>query len=160
MNRYEKLKENGMKLGFVCSCWDLMHAGHCLFIKDGKSQCDYLIAGLQTDPSVDRPEKNKPILSLEERKIILESNRHIDEIVMYETEKDLAMALEKIRPDVRILGSDYYVIDNGGPAYFTGSGTEKEVYYHDRSKHGWSTSEIRHRIFKAELNKGNGISVS
>ena len=160
MNKYEKLKNEGVKLGFVCSCWDLMHAGHCLFIEDAKKQCHYLIAGLQTDPTSDRPDKNKPILSLEERKIILASNRHVDEIVMYETEVDLAAALEKIRPDVRVLGSDYYLVDNGGPAYFTGSGTEKEVYYHDRSEHGWSTSEIRKRIFRAELNKGNGISAS
>lgn len=160
MNKYEQLKGEGIKLGFVASCWDLMHAGHCLFIQDAKKQCDYLIAGLQTDPTIDRPQKNKPILSLEERKIILESNRHVDEIVMYETEEDLAFALERIRPDVRVLGSDYYLVDQGGPAYFTGAGTEKEVHYHDRSKHGWSTSEIRNRIFKAELNKGNGISVS
>ena len=76
------------------------------------------------------------------------------------TVKDLAFALERIRPDVRVLGNDYYLIDTGGPAYFTGAGTEKEIYYHDRSNHGWSTSEIRRRIFKAELDKGNGISVS
>tara|TARA_Y100000310_G_scaffold336588_1_gene421548 strand:+ start:3287 stop:3769 length:483 start_codon:yes stop_codon:yes gene_type:complete len=160
MNKYEKLKGKGIKLGFVASCWDLMHAGHCLFIRDAKEQCDYLIAALQTDPTIDRPQKNKPILSLEERKIILESNRYVDEIVMYETEKDLAFALERIRPDVRVLGNDYYLIDTGGPAYFTGAGTEKEIYYHNRSNHGWSTSEIRRRIFKAELDKGNGISVS
>ena len=148
------------KIGFTCSCFDLLHAGHILMLKDGSNLCDYFIVGLQTDPTIDRPEKNKPILSLEERKIILESNRHVDEIVMYETEEDLAFALERIRPHVRILGSDYYLVDNGGPAYFTGAGTEKVVYYHDRSKHGWSTSEIRRRIFKAELDKGNGISVS
>ena len=64
MNKYEQLKGEGIKLGFVASCWDLMHAGHCLFIQDAKKQCDYLIAGLQTDPPIDRPQKNKPILRM------------------------------------------------------------------------------------------------
>ena len=148
-----------MKIGFVASCWDLLHAGHCLFLKDARAHCDYLIAGLQTDPTIDRPEKNKPIMSFDERRILLSANRYIDEIMVYETEKDLEKALEKIRPDVRVLGSDYYQIDTGGPSYFTGMGTEKEIHYHDRETHGWSSSELRKRIFRSELNNGNGITV-
>jgi len=148
-----------MKIGFVASCWDLLHAGHCLFLKDAKAHCDYLIAGLQTDPTIDRPEKNKPIMSFDERRILLSANRYVDEIMVYETEKDLEKALEKMRPDVRVLGSDYYQIDTGGPAYFTGMGTEKEIYYHDRKTHGWSSSELRQRVFRSELNNGNGITV-
>ena len=131
------------KVGFVASCFDLLHAGHCLFLKDGKKQCDYLIAALQTDPTIDRPSKNKPVLSLKERKILLESNKYIDEIIIYDTEKDLEKILKKIQPDVRILGNDYL----NKP--FTGSGTEKEVYYHDRKSHKFSTTDIRKRILKA-----------
>ena len=152
MSREQYLEK---KVGFVASCFDLLHAGHCLMLKDANQQCDYLIAGLQTDPTIDRPEKNKPIMSFEERRIILSSNRYVDEILIYETEEDLKKALERIKPDVRILGSDYYQVDTGGPAYFTGMGTEKEVYYHDRSGHGWSSSGLRNRIFKAEQKKEN-----
>ena len=153
LNAEDFRKKLNKKVGFVASCWDLLHAGHCLFLKDAKSQCDHLIAGLQTDPTIDRPEKNKPILSFEERKILIESNRYVDEIMVYETEKDLQKALENIRPDVRILGNDYYQVDTGGPTYFTGMGTEKEIYYHDRKSHGWASSGLRKRIFEAELNK-------
>ena len=149
----KRLGEEVGRVGFVASCWDLLHAGHCLFLKDAKSQCDYLIAGLQTDPTIDRPEKNKPIMSLEERKTLLASIRYVDEILVYETEKDLSAALENLRPSVRVLGDDYV----GKP--FTGEGTEESVFYHTRSSHAWSTSSLRSRIFKAELNKGNGISV-
>jgi glycerol-3-phosphate cytidylyltransferase len=150
MKRFNK--EVG-KVGFVASCFDLLHAGHCLMLKDASQQCDYLIAALQTDPTIDRPEKNTPIMSLEERKTVLESIRYVDEVLMYETEKDLNFALENLKPDVRILGDDYV----GKP--FTGEGTEKKVYYHKRSTHTWSTSSLRHRVFVAQLNKGNGISV-
>ena len=78
-----------MKKGFTCSCFDLLHAGHILMLKDAREQCDYLIVGLQTDPTIDRPEKNKPIQSFEERKIQLEAVRYVDEIIVYETEQDL-----------------------------------------------------------------------
>jgi len=132
------------KIGFVASSFDLLHAGHCLFLKDGKEQCDYLIAALQTDPTLDRPYKNKPILSLEERKILLESNKYVNEIIIYDTEKDLEKILQKIKPHVRILGNDYL-----GKS-FTGQGTEKEVYYHDRKSHIISTTTIRERILKAQ----------
>ena len=76
-------------VGFTCSCFDLLHAGHILMLKDAKEQCDYLIVGLQTDPTLDRPEKNKPIQSLEERKIQLEAVKYVDEIRIYSTESDL-----------------------------------------------------------------------
>jgi glycerol-3-phosphate cytidylyltransferase len=139
-------KEVG-KVGFVCSCWDLLHAGHCLLLKDASSQCDYLIAGLQTDPTIDRPKKNKPIMSLEERKTLLESVRYVNEVLMYETEKDLEFALKNLKPDVRILGDDYT------NKHFTGKGTENEVFYHKRSTHNWSTTSLRRRVFDAELEK-------
>ena len=139
-------KEVG-RVGFVASCFDLLHAGHCLMLKDASRQCDYLIAGLQTDPTIDRPEKNKPIMSLEERKTLLESIRYVDEVLMYETEKDLNAALENLRPSVRVLGDDYV----GKP--FTGEGTEESVFYHMRSAHTWSTTSLRKRIFDAEYQR-------
>ena len=78
-----------MKIGFTCSCFDLFHAGHVFMLKDAKTQCDYLIVGLQTDPTIDRPNKNKPIMSFEERKILVESCKYIDQIIEYTTENDL-----------------------------------------------------------------------
>ena len=125
--------------GFVASCFDLLHAGHCLMLQDAKEQCDYLVAALQVDPSVDRPEKNKPVQSLEERLIQLESIKYVDEIQLYNGEEDLRQLLHEIRPNVRILGSDYI----GKVA--TGQEFSDKVYYHKRD-HNWSTSELRLRI--------------
>jgi len=128
------------KVGLVASCFDLLHAGHCLMLKDAKEQCDYLVAALQTDPTIDRANtKNKPLLSLEERRILLESNKYVDEILEYSTEEELEKILEKLLPDVRILGSDY----KGKVA--TGTLYSKEVYYHDRN-HDYSTTNIRKRL--------------
>ena len=128
------------KVGFVASCFDLLHAGHCLMLKDAKSKCDYLVAALQTDPTIDRPKtKNKPILTLEERRILLESNKYVDEIIEYSTEKELTEILEKLVPDVRILGSDYR------GRVVTGGFYSKEVYYHERN-HDYSTTNIRKRL--------------
>lgn len=127
------------KIGFVASSFDLIHAGHMLMLKDAKSQCDYLIAALQTDPTSDRPEKNKPIQSLEERRISLEGNRYIDQILVYDTEEDLKSILIKLQPDIRILGSDWRDKE------YTGKGIAKEEYFHERT-HNWSTSNLRKRI--------------
>ena len=132
-----------MKIGFVASCFDLLHAGHCLMLKDSKKQCDWLIAALQDDPSVDRPEKNRPIQSLEERKIQLESIKYVDEVVFYNTEKDLIKLLQLIKPHVRILGSDYR------DKHFTGKELKIPIYYHLRN-HTWSTSSLRRRIIDNE----------
>tara|TARA_Y100001963_G_scaffold154461_1_gene243283 strand:+ start:5249 stop:5671 length:423 start_codon:yes stop_codon:yes gene_type:complete len=132
------------KVGFVASCFDLLHAGHCLMLKDAKNHCDYLVAALQTDPTIDRPDtKNKPILSLEERKILLESNKYVDEIIEYSTEQDLNRILEKLLPDVRILGSDY----KGRVA--TGTLYSNKIYYHDRN-HDYSTTNIRKKILNTK----------
>ena len=128
-----------MKIGFVASCFDLLHAGHCLMLKDAKKQCDWLVAALQDDPSVDRPQKNKPIQSLEERKIQLESIKYVDEVVFYNTEEDLIKLLQLIKPQVRILGSDYK------DKHFTGKELKIPIYYHLRD-HEWSTSSLRKKI--------------
>lgn len=128
-----------MKIGFVASCFDLLHAGHCLMLKDAKKQCEWLVAALQNDPSVDRPQKNKPIQSLEERKIQLESIKYVDEVVFYNTEEDLIKLLQLIKPQVRILGSDYK------DKHFTGKELKIPIYYHLRD-HEWSTSSLRKKI--------------
>ena len=111
-------------------------------LQDARRVCDHLVAALQSDPSLDRPEKNKPIQSLREREIQLHSIKYVDEIHVYNTELDLEILLKKIKPDIRILGSDY--IDKE----FTGKGTTNSVHYHNRD-HGWSTSELRERIKNA-----------
>ena len=132
--------------GFVAGAFDLLHAGHCLFLKEAKSVCDYLFAALQTDPTIDdhkdRPlqqPKNKPVQSIEERKIQLEAISYIDEVLLYETESDLLNLLEEIRPHIRILGSDY----KGEKA--TGEELSEGVIYHHRS-YAWSSSELRGRV--------------
>jgi len=130
-----------IKAGFTCSCFDLLHAGHILMLKDAKEQCDKLIVGLQTDPTIDRPEKNKPIQSYEERYIQLEAIKYVDEIIKYETEEELYQLLKILRPDVRILGSDYE------GEYFTGTELNIPIYYHKRN-HNYSTSSLRDKIKK------------
>lgn len=129
-------------IGFVASSFDLLHAGHCLMLKDAKSKCDRLIAALQSDPTLDRPTKNKPIQTLVERRIILESNKYVDEVFDYNTEADLAFILSQIKPDIRIVGSDWKGKD------LTGQEHCKFIYYHNRT-HDWSTSELRQRIKNA-----------
>ena len=133
-------KEVG-KIGFTCSCFDLLHAGHILMLEDSKKQCDYLIVGLQTDPTIDRPEeKNKPIQSLEERRIQLEAIKYVDEVIIYETENELYELLYKLMSNVRILGTDYE------HKYFTGIEIEGiDIYFHKRD-HDYSTSSLREKI--------------
>tara|TARA_B100000424_G_C22759382_1_gene409781 strand:- start:133 stop:543 length:411 start_codon:yes stop_codon:yes gene_type:complete len=130
------------KTGFTCSCFDLLHAGHVLMLKDAKQQCDYLVVGLQTDPTIDRPDtKNKPIQTYEERYIQLEAIKYVDEILKYNTEKDLFEMLRLLRPNVRILGSDYE------GKYFTGSELNIPIYYHNRN-HNFSSTNLRKKIIE------------
>tara|TARA_B100001250_G_C19712552_1_gene749874 strand:- start:157 stop:570 length:414 start_codon:yes stop_codon:yes gene_type:complete len=125
------------KTGFTCSCFDLLHAGHILMLKDAKKQCEHLIVGLQTDPTLDRPDtKNKPIQSLEERRIQLEAVKYIDQIIIYNTEDELYNLLVKINPDIRILGSDYK------GKKFTGDNLNIKIYYHKRN-HNFSSKNLR-----------------
>ena len=130
-------------IGFTCSCFDLLHAGHILMLQDAKRQCDKLIVGLQTDPTIDRLEKNKPIQSLEERRIQLEAVKYVDEIFEYTTEEELYKKLLFINPDVRILGSGYI-----GKS-FTGDDLDIEIYYHERN-HNYSTTNLRGKIVEYE----------
>ena len=126
-------------VGFTCSCFDLLHAGHIIMLQYAKARCDKLIVGLQTDPTIDRPMKNKPIQSLDERRIQLEAVKYVDEIFTYDTEEELYKKLLDIKPDVRILGSDYI-----GKS-FTGDDLDIKIYYHDRN-HNYSTTNLREKI--------------
>jgi glycerol-3-phosphate cytidylyltransferase len=128
------------KVGFTCSCFDLFHAGHIMMLKEAKSVCDYLIVGLQTDPTIDRPEKNKPIQSIFERYVQLEACKYVDEIVVYATEKDLLDILHSYPIDTRFVGDEYKDKD------FTGKDLGHiEIYYNSR-KHSFSTTELRGRV--------------
>ena len=132
------------KIGFTCSTFDLLHAGHITMLREAKKECDYLICGLQTDPTVDRPtSKNKPIQSLVERYIQLEAVKYVDKIVVYQTERDLEDLLLTLDIDVRIVGEEYR------NAKFTGQDICKqrgiEIYYNKR-EHSFSTTELRERI--------------
>ena len=132
-----------MRVGFTCSTFDLCHAGHVMMLREAKTVCDYLIVGLQTDPSIDRPEKNKPVQTLLERYIQLNAIEYVDEIVPYQTEQDLEDILNMFPINVRILGEEY---KNGK---FTGRATCAkrgiELYYNKRD-HRFSSSDLRERV--------------
>lgn len=134
-----------MKIGFTCSCFDLFHAGHVMMLKEAKEQCDYLIVGLQTDPTIDRSFKNKPIQSVFERYVQLEACKYVDEIVPYATEKELKDILTSYPIDVRIIGEEYR------DKQFTGHNLPMEVYFNSR-QHSFSTTELRQRVLNEQLN--------
>ena len=128
--------------GFTASAFDLLHAGHVLMLKECKGNCDYLIVGLHSDPTIDRPWKNKPIEILEERKIRLEGCKYVDEIVVYDTEEDLRNLLIKIKPDVRFIGIDH----KDKP--FTGDDLPIRIHFNSRN-HNYSSTNLRERIKNA-----------
>jgi|TARA_B100001093_G_C26503683_1_gene874422 glycerol-3-phosphate cytidylyltransferase len=130
-------------IGFTASAFDLLHAGHIAMLKEAKTQCDYLIVGLQTDPSLDRPEKNAPIQSMVERYIQLSAISMIDEIIPYRTETDLMDILKVYPINVRIIGEEYKDKDFTGKQYCIDNGIE--MYYNNR-QHDFSTSSLRERI--------------
>jgi len=134
------------KIGFTCSTFDLFHAGHVAMLEEAKQQCDWLIVGLQVDPTIDRPEKNKPIQSLTERQMQVRACRFVDEIIVYSTELELLEILCMLPIDVRILGAEY------ADKYFTGNHLKHMQFYYNKREHGFSSSELRKRIAKAELN--------
>lgn len=129
-------------VGFTCSCFDLLHAGHAIMLREAREQCDFLIVGLQVDPTIDRVDKNKPIQTLEERQEQLEAIKYVDDVHIYSTERDLYEALKKINPDVRFIGEDWK------DKKFTGHDLPIPIIYTKR--YGHSTSELRQRIFQAE----------
>lgn len=138
-------KPKNNTVGITFSTFDLFHAGHVKMLEEAKSVCDYLIVGLQLDPSIDRAEKNKPVQSIIERYIQVSSCKFVDEVVPYITEKDLDEILRSFKIDVRIIGEEYRDKDFTGKAYCEQKGIE---LYYNRRDHGFSSSELRKRITK------------
>ena len=150
-NKIKQLKADGKKIGIVFSTFDLLHAGHIAMLAEVKNHCDYLIAGLQTDPTIDRPDtKNKPIQSIVERQITLSACRFVDEIVVYQTEKDLEDILLTLPIDVRILGVEYQGKEFTGKDICNQRGIG--IIYNGRD-HSFSSSSLRKRVAEAERNK-------
>lgn len=150
-NKIKELKAKGTRIGIVFSSFDLLHAGHIAMLAESKNHCDYLIAALQTDPTIDRPAtKNKPVQSIVERQIQLAATRYVDEIVVYQTEKDLEDLLLILPVDVRILGIEYQGTEFTGRDICNKRGIE--LVYNSRD-HSFSSSNLRRRVAEAELNK-------
>jgi glycerol-3-phosphate cytidylyltransferase len=133
--------------GFTCGAFDLLHAGHALMLEECRKYCDYLIVGLQVDPSIDRSDKNKPVQSLDERLVMIKAIRWVDEVIQYTTEQDLYDLLKELyqtnRVDLRIVGADW------AGKKFTGHELPLDVIFNSRD-HGYSTSELRRRVYEAE----------
>ena len=150
-NHIRKLKDDGKKIGITFSTFDMLHAGHIAMLAEAKNHCDYLIAGLQTDPTIDRPDtKNKPVQSIVERQIQLAACRYVDEVVVYQTEQDLIDLLLILPIDVRILGIEY------AEQAFTGHDEciKKGIgLIFNRRDHSFSSSSLRKRVAQTEFEK-------
>lgn len=139
-----------MKTGITFSAFDLLHAGHIKMLEEAKQQCNYLICGLQTDPTIDRPEKNKPTQSVVERYIQLKGCKFVDEIVPYATEQDLEDILQSFKIDVRIVGNEYQDKNFTGRTYCEDKGIE--LFFNVRD-HRFSSSALRKEVFNIEKGK-------
>lgn len=151
-NHIKRLKTEGKKIGITFSTFDMLHAGHIAMLSEAKNHCDYLICGLQTDPTIDRPDtKNKPVQSIVERQIQLAACRYVDEVVVYQTEQDLVDLLLILPVDVRILGVEYK------DKHFSGIDEcfqrNIEIVFNGRD-HSFSSSSLRKRVAAAEVEKG------
>ena len=150
-NKVKELKAEGKRIGITFSTFDMLHAGHIAMLAEAKNHCDYLIAGLQTDPTIDRPmEKNRPVQSIVERQIQLAACRYVDEVVVYQTEQDLIDLLLILPLDVRILGIEYKDREFTGKeeCFYRGI----ELIYNGRD-HSFSSSSLRKRVAHAETIK-------
>lgn len=137
------------RVGIVASCFDLFHAGHVLMLAEAKKHCDRLVVALQSDPTIDRPEKNKPVQGLFERYVQVSTCRFVDTVIPYDTEADLYNLLAGYEWDVRFLGDDYVGRDD-----FTGSDLDIPIYY-CRRDHSYSSSGLRARIEQAGATKAS-----
>ena len=150
-NKVKDLKAKGLKIGITFSTFDLLHAGHIAMLAEAKNHCDYLICGIQTDPTIDRPDsKNPPVQSIVERQIQLSAVRYVDETVVYQTEKDLEDILLTLPIDVRILGIEYAEKDFTGKNICLDRGIE--LIFNQRD-HSFSSSNLRKRVAHAEMIK-------
>ena len=150
-NKVKTLKEQGKKIGITFSTFDMLHAGHVAMLAEAKNHCDYLIAGLQTDPTIDRPDtKNKPVQSIVERQIQLAACRYVDEVVVYQTEQDLIDLLLILPIDVRVLGVEYEDKEYTGKQEGYRRGIDPIFNGRD---HSFSSSSLRRRVVEAETFK-------
>ena len=141
----------GKPVGFTCSTFDLLHAGHILMLAEAKSICDYLIVGVQSDPTIDRADvKNKPVQSIVERYVQLSAVKFIDEIIVYDTEKDLEDLLMFLPITLRIIGEEYRDKPFTGKNICEDRGIK--IFYNSRT-HRFSSSELRQRTYQSELSK-------
>ena len=147
-NHIRKLKDDGKKIGVTFSTFDMLHAGHIAMLAEAKNHCDYLIAGLQTDPTIDRPDtKNHPVQSIVERQIQLAACRYVDEVVVYQTEQDLVDLLLILPVDIRVLGVEYENTEYTGKQEGWMRGIEPIF---NRRDHSFSSSGLRTRVVEAE----------
>jgi glycerol-3-phosphate cytidylyltransferase len=142
------------RVGIVASCFDLFHAGHILMLHEAKKNCDRLVVALQSDPTIDRPEKNKPVQGMFERFVQVDACEYVDHVIPYDTEADLYNLLAGYEWDVRFLGEDYV-----GHTDFTGHDLHIPIHYCSR-KHGYSSSRLRMKIEQAAAMKANQGAVN
>jgi glycerol-3-phosphate cytidylyltransferase len=133
-------------IGFTCGAFDLFHAGHIAMLREAKTVCDWLIVGIQTDPTIDRSNKNKPIQSIIERQIQVAACRYVDETIVYETEEDLLILLKTLPINIRIAGNEYQNKD------YTGRSLNIKTYFNKRD-HTFSSTNLRNRVHYAECTK-------
>jgi len=136
-----------MKKGITFGAFDLFHAGHVMMLEEAKTVCDYLIVCIQSDPSLDRKEKNKPVQSIIEREIQVSGCRYTDEVIIYDTEADLMDIIKTVDWDVRILGEEYKDKD------FTGREQTLDKCHFNKRPHSFSSSELRTRVAKEQFKK-------
>jgi glycerol-3-phosphate cytidylyltransferase len=127
-------------IGITASAFDLLHAGHILMLREAKSICDYLICALQTDPTLDRPNKNVPVQTYMERYIQLDAVKYVDEIIPYSTEEELLALLHHLPIDIRIIGEDYYGKE------FTGKDLTNMKIHYNKRRHEFSTTNLKQRV--------------
>lgn len=151
------MEMNNKRVGITFSAFDLLHAGHIRMLAEAKEQCDYLIVGLQTDPTIDRPEKNKPTQTVVERYIQLHACKYVDEIIPYTTEQDLEDILKLYDIQIRILGEEYRDKTFTGKEYCETSGI---ILYFNERRHRFSSTNLRKEVFEKEnMKQKNGHSV-
>ena len=150
-NHIKRLKSEGKRIGITFSTFDMLHAGHIAMLSEAKNHCDYLICGLQTDPTIDRPDtKNRPVQSIVERQIQLAACRYVDEVVVYATEQDLRDLLLILPVDVRVLGVEYQDTEFSGREECSKRGIE--IVFNGRD-HSFSSSSLRKRVAEAHTRR-------
>lgn len=139
------IPESELKVGITFSTFDLFHSGHITMLSEAKSLCDWLMVGLLTDPTKDRPEKNKPVQSIFERYVQVSTCKFVDEVIPFESEQDLVDIILSINPDIRIVGEEYKNVEHTGKGLCP-------IHYNKR-RHSFSSSSLRTRVYEKELAK-------